>query len=256
MGISIDAGRSFSQDYGADSSNYLINWKAAEAMGMTDPVGQSISFWEREGTVVGVMEDFHMNSLYNPIKPVIFRLRPEDAGIVFVRISAGAEKEALAGITTVYEQFNPEFPFEYEFLDEQYEEAYQSEIVIGSLANVFAFVSLLIACLGLFGLASFTAEQRRREIGIRKALGASSVSVVGLLSKEFLILVFAAFLLAAPLAWYAMNNWLSEFEFHTEFGLGLLVVAGASAMTIAWVTVSYQAFRAAAANPVDSLRSD
>ncbi|MCH8247877.1 MAG: ABC transporter permease [Bacteroidetes bacterium] len=256
MGIHLDAGRLFSKEYGADSSNYIINWKAAAAMGMENPVGEPISFWGREGTIVGVMEDFHMSSLYRPIMPVIFRLRPANTSILFVRIASGQTSEALAGFERIYKKFNPEYPFEYRFLDDQFEDAYRSEIVIGALANVFAFVAILIACLGLFGLASFTAEQRTREIGIRKVLGASVSSVVALLSREFLILVGGAFLVAAPIAYFVMNGWLNEFTFHTELGVGVLATAGASAILIAWMTVSYQAIRAAAANPVTSLRSD
>ena len=188
--------------------------------------------------------------------PVIFRLRPENTSILFVRIAAGQTSEALAGFEQIYKKFNPEYPFEYRFLDDQFEDAYRSEIVIGGLANVFAFVAILIACLGLFGLASFTAEQRTREIGIRKVLGASVSSVVALLSREFLMLVGGAFLVAAPIAYYVMNGWLDEFTFHTELGVGVLATAGASAILIAWMTVSYQAIRAAAANPVTSLRSE
>lgn len=256
MWIALDEGRSFSQEYGADSSNYIINWKAAAAMDMTDPVGQQISFWGREGTIVGVMEDFHMSSLYRPIMPVIFRLRPENTDILFVRIASGRTSEALATFEQLYKKFNPEYPFEYRFMDEQFEDAYRSEIVIGALANVFAFVAILIACLGLFGLASFTAEQRTREIGIRKVMGASVASVVVLLSREFLVLVGAAFLLAAPIAYIVMNRWLDDFAFHTELGVGILAATGVSVVLIALATVSYQAIRAAAANPVNSLRSE
>ena len=256
MGITLDAGRHFSRDYGTDSSNYIINWKAAEAMGMDDPVGQQISFWGREGTIVGVMEDFHMTSMYRPITPVIFRLRPEDSGIVFVRVASSQTSEALAGFEKVFKTFNPEFPFDYEFLDANFEAAYTSEVVMGKLANLFAFVAIFIACLGLFGLASFTAEQRTREIGIRKVLGASVPNVVILLSREFIMLVGGAFILAAPFAYIMMNRWLDEFAFHTELGIGILAGAGISAIAIAWLTVSYQAIKTAVAAPVKSLRAD
>ncbi len=225
-------------------------------MGMEDPVGQSISFWGREGMIVGVMEDFHMSSMYRPITPVIFRLWPESTNILFVRISADQTSEALAALERIYKTFNPEFPFDYEFLDETFENAYRSEVVISSLANIFAFVAILIACLGLFGLASFTAEQRTREIGIRKVLGASVPSVVVLLSREFLLLVGGAFILAAPVAYIVMNQWLDGFAYHTELGVGILATAGASAIMIAWLTVSYQAIRSAVAAPVKSLRAD
>jgi len=256
MGITMDAGRHFSRDFGTDSSNYVVNWKAAEAMGMDDPVGQQISFWGREGTIVGVMEDFHMSSMYRPITPVIFRLRPDQTDILFVRVAAGQTSEALAAFEGIYKQFNPEYPFDFEFMDAEFESAYRSEVVMGTLANVFAFVAILIACLGLFGLASFTAEQRTREIGIRKVLGASVPSVVMLLSREFILLVGGAFVVAAPFAYIIMNKWLEEFAFHTELGIGILAGAGISAILIAWLTVGYQAVVSAVAAPVDSLRSD
>jgi len=256
MGINIAGGRAFSEAFGSDSSNYLINWRAAEAMGMDDPVGRQISFWEVPGTIIGVMDDFHMGSMYNPIRPVIFRLRPEQTNAVYLRIDGARTREALAGLEELYARFNPEYPLNVRFMDEEFEESYRSEVVLGTLANVFAFVAIFIACLGLFGLASYTAEQRTKEIGIRKVLGASVPHVVGLMSREFLILVGAAFLLGAPVAYYAMNSWLSEFEYHTQLGVGVLIGAGILTLAIAWLTVGYQSVRAAVANPVDSLRSE
>ena len=256
MGITMSAGRSFSREFGADTLNYIVNWKAAEAMGMADPVGQEISFWGNPGTIVGVMEDFHMGSMYRPITPVIYRLRPDDTGLLWMRIAENRTSEALAAFTTLYNTFNPEYKLDVRFLDDEFEEAYQTEVVMGSLANVFAFVAIFIACLGLFGLASYTAEQRTKEIGIRKVLGASVPHVVGLLSRDYLLLVGAAFLFAAPVAWFVMNNWLQEFEFHTTLGIGVMLSAGVATLVIAWLTVSYQSIRSAIANPADSLRSD
>ena len=256
MGIKISAGRTFSKDFGTDTTNYLVNWKAAEAMGMDDPVGQQISFWNVPGTIVGVMEDFHMTSMYRPITPVIFRLRPENTGILFMRIEGEKTTEALAGFEELYSRFNPEYPLNVRFMDAEFEESYRSEVVTASLANTFAFVAIFIACLGLFGLASFTAEQRTREIGIRKVLGASVPHVVTLMSREFLILVGIAFLLGAPVAWMLMNRWLEDFAYHTELSIGLLIGVGVLTLGIAWLTVSYQAFRSALANPVKAIRSE
>ncbi|MEQ9104823.1 MAG: ABC transporter permease [Rhodothermales bacterium] len=256
MGIGMAAGRSFSRDFASDSTNYLVNWQAAEAMGMDDPVGQQISFWGTPGTIVGVMEDFHLSSMYRPITPVIFRLQPDNTSILFVRMDGARTKEAMAGLTDVYKQFNPEYAFTARFLDEQFDEMYRSEAVLGSLSNVFAFVAIFIACLGLFGLASYTAERRTKEIGVRKVLGASVPGIVGLLSRDYLILVGGAFLVAAPVAYLVMNKWLDEFEYHTDLGVGLLVMAGLATLAIAWLTVSYQSIRAALANPADSLRTE
>ncbi|MGD8414539.1 MAG: ABC transporter permease, partial [Candidatus Latescibacterota bacterium] len=225
-------------------------------MGMDDPVEQSLTVWEKEGTIVGVVKDFHMSSLYDPIRPLVLRWSPDNTWLLFVRLEAGHTSEGLASLRSTYETFNPEYPLEYRFMDADFEETYRSEVVIGSLSNFFAIVAILIACLGLFGLASFTAERRTKEIGVRKVLGASIASVVALLSREVLLLVGAAFVVAAPVSYYLMQDWLSEFEFHTSFGVGILAAAGLGAILIAWLTVSYQSIRAGAANPVDALRSE
>jgi hypothetical protein len=256
MDIDLAEGRTFSRKFGNDSTSFVINETAARSMGMDEPVGQGLTLWGTEGTIVGVVKDFHMNSMYRPIEPVIFRFDPDDADILYVRLAAGQTTEALDGLKGVYAKFNPNFPLDYQFLDEDFEETYRSEVVIGSLANSFAAVALLIACLGLFGLASFTAEQRTKEIGVRKVLGASVASVVTLLSREFLLLVGGAFIIAAPVAYYLMSDWLSEFEYHTELSLGVLAFAGVGALLIAWITVSYQSIKVATANPAVALRSE
>ncbi len=256
MNIKMVAGRPFGKEYGTDSTAYVVNETAVKAMGTEDPIGQPLTLWSTEGRIVGVMRDFNMSSLYEPIDPVILRFDKEWPDILYVRLAAGQTAEALEGLKNVYSRFNPAYPFSYRFLDEEFEQSYKSEIVIGSLANFFALVALLIACLGLFGLASFTAEQRTKEIGIRKVLGASVAGVVSLLSREFLVLVGTAFLVAAPVSYYLMNDWLSEFEYHADFGPGILLAAGVGALLMAWLTVSYQSIKVATANPVVALRSE
>ena len=256
MGIEMDQGRVFSEEFGADSSNYVVNEKAVEAMGMEDPIGQRLMLWGVEGTIVGVMKDFHMRSLYQPIDPVIFRLNHESTQIMFVRLGEGQTTGGIASLERVFKAFNPEYPFEYRFMDEQFEDTYRSEIVIGTLANFFAFMAVLIACLGLFGLASFTAERRTKEIGIRKVLGASVSNIVFLLSRDFLLLVLGAFAVAAPISYFVMNDWLNDFAFHTDLGIGVLALAGITSVLISGLTVSWQSIRAATANPVSSLRSE
>lgn len=256
MGIEISQGRVFSEEFGTDSSNYIVNERAVKAMGMEDPIGQRLGLWGIEGTIIGVMKDFHMRSLYEPIYPVIFRLNQESAQIMFVRLGAGQTKEGIASLERVFKAFNPEYPFHYRFLDERFEDTYRSEIVIGTLANFFAFMAVLIACLGLFGLASFTAERRTKEIGIRKVLGASVSNIFFLLSRDFLILVLGAFAVAAPISYIVMNNWLNDFAFHTDLGIGVLGLAGIASVLIAGLTVSWQSIRAAIANPASSLRSE
>jgi len=249
-------GRDFSREFGADTQNVIINEAAALTMNVENPVGTNVQIWDREGQVIGIVKDFHLGSFYDPIEPMVMMLDTEDNYLTFVRPAPGRTEEALAAFESVFREFNPLFPFEYDFLDESFEENYRSEIIIGNLALWFMILAIFIACLGLFGLASFTAQRRTREIGIRKVLGASVPSVVMLLSREFVALVVAAFVLAAPVSWYVMNLWLDKFEFRTELGVSVFVSAAGMIMLIAYATVSYQSIRAALANPADSLRSD
>ncbi|MCK5149271.1 ABC transporter permease [bacterium] len=256
MKIQLQSGRVFSKAHRADSTNYIINEKAAQAMGMDTPLGKRLAVWEREGSVIGVVKDFHMRSLYSEIEPVILRLDPTSTQIVFIRIEAGQTSEGLAALETVFNKFNPGYPYNCRFLDDEFEQTYRSETVIGKLANIFAMLAILIACLGLLGLASFTAEQRSKEIAIRKVLGSSVIKIIGLLSKEFILLVVGAYAVALPIAYYLMNKWLEDFAFHTQISLGVVIGSGVLVVVIAWLNVSYQSIRAAMANPVVSLRSE
>jgi predicted permease len=256
MDMELVAGRAFSRDFASDSANVIINERAAEAMGLEDPVGQDLALWGREGQIVGVVRDFHIRSLYTPIEPTILRLEAEYSDFLYVRTAAGETATALASLESVYGQFNPGYPFETEFLDEEYEQMYQGELVVGTLANIFTGIAIFIACLGLFGLAAYTAERRRKEIGVRKVLGASVGGVVALLSRDFVRLVVIGFALAAPLGWWVMNRWLDDFAYRVDLGVGVFLVAGVAALVIALATVSGQALRAATADPVDALRSE
>jgi len=254
MGMELVAGRTFSRDFVSDSANVIINERAAEAMGMANPVGQDLALWGREGQIVGVVKDFHIRSLYTPIEPTILRLEAEYSDFLYVRTAAGETAAALASLEDVYGQFNPGYPFETEFLDDEYEQMYRGELVVGTLANIFAAVAIFIACLGLFGLAAYTAERRRKEIGVRKVLGASVGGVVTLLSRDFVRLVLIGFVLAAPLAWWVMDRWLDSFAYRVDLGWGVFLVAGGAALAIALATVSGQALRAATTDPVKALR--
>jgi hypothetical protein len=256
MKMEMVSGRTFSKAFATDSTNFIINEQTAEAMGFDDPVGQRLSFWGEEGEVIGVVRDFHFSTLYSPIEPLIIRLSPGDTETLFVRTRPGMTTEALASLEGVHRSFNPAYPFEYRFLDEEFEEMYSNETTIGNLANTFAFLAVFIACLGLFGLASFTAERRTKEIGIRKVLGASVSNLMLLISRDFILLVLVAFLLAAPVAYYAMNQWLGEFAYRIEMGAWVFVLSGVTAVVIAWATVSYQSFRAAVSDPVKALRTE
>ena len=203
------------------------------------------------------MRDFHFNSLHETIEPLIMRLDENWTwGTILVRIKAGKTKEAIANLQQLCKQLNPEFPFTYQFSDLEYAKLYQSEAVISKLSNMFAFLAIFISCLGLFGLATFTVEQRTKEIGVRKVLGASSSSIVKLLSANFLKPIMFAFLISFPFAWYAMNNWLENYAYKINISWWVFGLAGLFTICIALITVSFQSIKAAIANPVKSLRTE
>jgi predicted permease len=256
MGIKLVDGRDFSKDRVTDTSAYLINESAARMMGMKDPVGREITFWHGKGPIVGVMKDFHLQSLHQPITPLVLTLQPGNTSYLLVRTQAGETPRALADLELLTKQFNPNYPFGYHFADEEYDRMYRSEQQVSLLINYFGVLAIVISCLGLFGLAAFTAQQRTKEIGIRKVLGASVVSIVSLLSKDFLKLVLIALVLAVPVAGWALHKWLDSFQYSIRLDWWIYAVAGALAAGIALLTISFQSLKAALANPVRSLRSE
>jgi ABC-type antimicrobial peptide transport system permease subunit len=250
-------GRDFSKDYPTDSSGYLLNESALRVINYKDPIAKQFTFWGRHGTIIGVVKDFHFNSLHDPIQPLILRLREdENFGNALVRIEPAKTRQVLGSLDALSRQFNPKFPFTYQFLDEAYNSLYTSEQMINKLSGYFAFIAIFICCLGLLGLVMFTAEQRIKEIGIRKVLGANTASVFGLLSKDFLVLVFIAFVIASPLAWWAANSWLTGFAYRINISWWMFLLAGFLTMVIALATISVQAIKAAMVNPVKSLRTE
>jgi putative ABC transport system permease protein len=255
VGVPLIEGRDFDRSR-PDSANYLINETAAKMMGIESPVGKTVSFWNGTGQIIGVIKDFHLQSLHLPITPLILALQPENSSYVLVRTEPGQTAKALADLQKIYGKFNSAFPFEYHFMDEIYEQRYKSEIIIGQLGTIFAVLTIFISCLGLFGLAAFTAEQRIKEIGIRKVLGATVANIAALLSGDFLKLVLLSLLVAIPASLWAMNKWLQSFAYHIDMPWWIFFIAGALAVLIALATVSVQAIRAAVANPVESLRSE
>ncbi|MEM1041804.1 MAG: ABC transporter permease [Bacteroidota bacterium] len=258
MRMEMAAGRTFSRSFGADSANFVVNEAAARVMGMETPVGERLSMWGRDGQIVGLVKDFHMASLYDPIEPTILLLDQslENLQLLAVRTAPGQTEEAIAALRETFAAFSPGVPFDYAFMDATYGEMYESEQRIGTLANLFAAVAAFIACLGLFGLAAYAAERRRKEVGVRKVLGASVANLVGLLSREFVALVLVACLVALPLAWLGARAWLSDFTFHVDLGAWPFVFAGTAALVLAALTVGVQAYRAAAADPVRALRNE
>lgn len=266
MGIKLLAGRDFSRDYTTDTSHYIINEATARKIGFKNGnaqslVGTELTMWNRKGKIIGLMKDFHFNSLHSAIDPLILHLqRGNDTtrnwGSVLVRTQAGQTKQAIASMETTYKKFNPRFPFSYRFTDQEFSNLYKAENTIGRLSGYFAFLAIFISCLGLFGLAAFTAEQRTKEIGIRKVLGASVPNLVGMLSKEFMVLVGLAAFIAFPMGWYFLSGWLEKYPYRIDMEWWYFAVALAGASLIALLTISSQSIKAALMNPVSSLRSE
>ena len=258
MDIKIASGRGFSREMATDSADaFMVNEEAVKEMGLKDPIGKWISAWKKKGHIIGVLKDYHTQSLREPIKPVIIDVKEyEYFGVVIIRTKPGQTKAALADLSRLYSDINPNYPFSYQFVDEEYKKLYKNEQIISKLSVLFASLAIVISCLGLLGLVKFSAEQRVKEIGIRKVLGASLGQIMALFSKDFLQLIVIAFLIAAPVSWYAMHQWLQEFAYRIEISWWIFVLAAVAAVFIALVTVSYQAIKAAMANPVKSLLSE
>jgi ABC-type antimicrobial peptide transport system permease subunit len=258
MGIALKEGRDFSPGFPTDTASVLINEAAAKAMGLREPIGKTITIagiWKRK--IIGVMRNFHVRSLHQPIEPLFIALEPEPGwGEILVRISPGQTPKAMEVLEKTCHKYNPGFPFRYTFADQTFGRLYQSEMVMKQLAWYFAALAMLIACLGLLGLATFTARQRQKEIGIRKVLGASVIQVVILLAGDFLRLVLLAVAIAFPFAWYGMHRWLENFAYRVQLEWWLFVLAALAALLVAFVTVSSLATRAALANPLKSLKTE
>jgi putative ABC transport system permease protein len=255
MGMTITAGRSFSREFPADKDNFILNEKAIEVMKMKDPVGKPFRLSEdSKGTIVGVVKDFHSLPLTYAIEPLVIVMDPDYYRVVLVRVRPGAGKTAMARIETAWKAMAPGYPFEYRFVDDRFGLNYAQELRAGKVFGYFVVIAVFISCLGLLGLASFTAEQRTKEIGIRKTLGASTSGVVTLLTKQFLKWVALSNVVAWPVAYFAMRGWLNHFAYRARIGLPVFVLAGGLALVVALLTVSFQAVKAARANPVDSLK--
>ncbi|MFB2119081.1 ABC transporter permease [Parapedobacter sp. 2B3] len=260
LGIQLESGRNFSQQYGTDSAAVIMNEAAVNALGWKgDALGRTISRNGNNGEeiyrVIGVVKDFHFRSLHERISPLVMVLAP-DPGNLVVKINTADIPSFTAKLQQRFTAYGAEDPMDYSFLDERYNNTYKAEQKIGTILGVFAMLTIFIACLGLFGLAKFTAEQRTKEIGIRKVLGATATQLSAMLSKDFSKLVLIAVAIASPIAWWAMNKWLEDFAYRIDIQWWMFAAAGLLAGAIALVTVSWQAIRAAVANPVDSLRDE
>jgi putative ABC transport system permease protein len=253
----IKQGRDFSRNFSTDTSAFVINEAAVKLIGIKNIVGETIKFNGQNMQVIGVIKDLVMESPFEPIKPTVFLLSYDWADVISVRLKPNLPvKDALSKVETVFKKYDPGSPFSYKFVDEEYAQKFSSESRIGTLASIFAGLAILISCLGLFGLASFMAEQRTKEIGIRKVLGASVRNLWQLLSKDFVVLVIISFVISIPIAYYYLHNWLQNYTYRTEITWWVFALAGSGALLITLLTVSYQAVKAALANPVKSLRTE
>jgi putative ABC transport system permease protein len=254
FGAEIIAGRNFSTDYPADTNCIIINERFAKIMKMENPVGEVVRYWGRTATVIGVVKDFHIGNFHQPIRQTMIICRPSSTDLVMVKIEKNKTQIALKNIEKIFRQYEENMPFEYEFVDKSFEQNFEMEKYLGRISNLFAFLAIIISCLGLFGLALFTAEQRTKEIGIRKSNGATTGQVMFILALEFVKWIAISFIIASALAWFVLSNWLNNYAYKTELSWWIFAFTGLITLLIALITVSWQSFRAATRNPVESLR--
>jgi len=256
LGIKMIDGRDFSRDF-ADSNGVILNQAAVKRMGLKNPVGEMLKWNGQPMVVIGVIPDIQMESPFRPISPLTIIFNKDWVGCVDVRINPNmSASKAISIMKPIFDKYNPSFPFEYQFADEQYGKKFNYEELVGNLAAIMAVLAIFISCLGLFGLASFTAEQRVKEIGVRKVLGASVFNLWKLLSKDFVVLVLVACAIAIPVAWYAMNDWLKNYEYKISIGWMTFALVVTLSIAITLITVSFQSIKAALSNPVKSLRTE
>lgn len=254
MKMELEAGKNFSGT-AADSTHFILNETAVRLAGIDDPIGKSFDLWQIKGTIIGVVKDFNFSSLKNEIEPAVIYYDPEPYQI-YIRTKNSGVSASIAAIETIWDSYNAGYPFHYSFLDEDFESMHREDLRTGTLFKLFSGLAIFVSCLGLFGLATYSAQLRIKEIGIRKVLGASVLRITHLLSVDFLKLVFISTIVAAPIAAYAMNNWLQNFAYRTELSWWIYVLAGLLALLVAFLTVSFQAVRAALQNPIKSLRTE
>jgi putative ABC transport system permease protein len=258
-GLKVIAGRTFSKDFGSDKSSVIFNRKGIEQLGFNNPIeaiGKKIDFWGDQYTIEGVTENFHQQSLREAFEPLILRLIPDVNGYISVKTKAANVSQTVTTVKSGWGKFFPGNTFEYFFLDDHFDAQYKADQRFGQVFGLFTSLAIFVACLGLFGLASFTTIQRTKEIGIRKVLGASVTRILGLLYQQFAILLVIAFAVAIPLAWLTVRSWLQGYAFRIDMHWAYFVLPFVAIVLIALVTVSFQSIRAALANPAKSLRTE
>jgi ABC-type antimicrobial peptide transport system permease subunit len=253
LGIELKEGRSFSREFSTDNAKIIFNETAIKSMGLSNPVGQTINLWGENKEIVGVVRDFHFESLYENLKPCFLLFSPNEDNII-VKIKAGAEKAVIAQIQKFYNEFNQGLPFDFKFLDDDYQTLYESEMRIRTLAGYFAGLAILVSCLGLFGLSTYSAKRRTKEIGVRKVLGSSVPRIIVLLSGEFTKIVLASMIISLPVSYFITAYWLGSFAYRINLQAWYFVSAGLVTLFVAWLTIGAQAIRAATAKPVEALR--
>ncbi|MEN0051919.1 MAG: FtsX-like permease family protein, partial [Bacteroidota bacterium] len=257
LGLELALGRDYNSTMPTDSSAYLINETAAERLGWDDPVGKKLTYAGfAEGQVIGVLKDFNFNSLHEEIEPLVIRIAERNLSNIVIRLQVGNLREQLHSIQKEWESFAPNAPFEFAFLDSEIQQLYESENRMSSIFTVFSLLAIFIACLGLFGLATFMAQRRTKEIGVRKVLGASIANLIGLLAKDFLKLVMIALIFAIPIAYYFMNQWLDNFAYAIQIQWWVFALTAIIALGIALLTISFQSVKTALANPINSLKNE
>jgi putative ABC transport system permease protein len=257
LGIKLKVGRDFSEEFGTDSVGVILNEAAVKRMGLKNPIGELLKWNESSRRVIGVIPNINMESPFRAISPLTIIFDKNWVNWLNVRFNPNvSSSEAIKKITPIFDKYNPSFPFSYQFADTEYAKKFNYEELIGNLSAIVSLLAIFISCLGLFGLASFMAEQRLKEIGIRKVLGASILNLWQLLSKDFVKLVIISFFIAAPLAYYFMHNWLQNYTYRIDISWWIFALAGAGALLITLLTVSYQAIKAATVNPVEVLKNE
>jgi putative ABC transport system permease protein len=253
------SGRNFTNDYTRDSASFILNEKSVKTIGWKsaeEAIDQNFVYAGIRGKVVGVVSDFHFESLQSEIVPMVLVNRPNRMRNLSIKIKGGSLRETVGEVENLYARFSPDSPLNYNFLDERFEVLYTEETQRSELFTIFSGLAIFLACLGLFGLASFTVSQRSKEISIRKVLGASVKQIIGILSKEFVILVGVAVILAFPVAWYFMSDWLNSYAYSIDLNAVPFILAAGIAGAIAFITISMQTFKAAVSNPSDRLRDE
>ena len=257
IGWKIKEGRDFSRNFGTDSLSFIVNESAATFMNMKDPIGKTLRWGNKSGKIIGVVEDMLIQSPYKPVRASLFHLlRRQESSFILKLNPEMSVSESMAKVETIFKNYNTSIPFVARFVDEEFDKKFGNEKRIGQLAAFFTFLAIFISCLGLFGLASYVTEQRTKEIGVRKVLGATVIRLWNMLSKDFLILVIIACAIAVPIAYYIMDSWLQKFDYRTSISWWISVFASLGAIIITLITVSYQSIKAAKSNPIKSLKTE